>query len=72
VYSINPENGEQAQITFENRHLLDQLQMGKVEPRWVPTTDGKEMLVWVIYPANFDPAKNIQPSSIAKADHKAL
>ena len=57
VYSINPENGEQAQITFENRHLLDQLQMGKIEPRWVPTTDGKEMLVWVIYPANFDPAK---------------
>ena len=57
VYSINPENGEQTQITFENRHLLDQLQMGKVEPRWVPTTDGKEMLVWVIYPANFDPAK---------------
>ena len=57
VYSINPENGEQAQITFENRHLLDQLQMGKVEPRWVPTTDGKEMLVWVIYPANFDPTK---------------
>ena len=57
VYSINPENGEQVQITFENRHLLDQLQMGKVEPRWVPTTDGKEMLVWVIYPANFDPTK---------------
>ena len=57
VYSINPENGEQTQITFENKHLLDQVNMGKVEPRWVPTTDGKEMLVWVIYPANFDPAK---------------
>lgn len=57
VYSINPENGEQTQITFENKHLLDQVNMGKVEPRWVPTTDGKEMLVWVIYPANFDPSK---------------
>lgn len=57
VYSINPENGEQTQITFENKHLLDQVNMGKVEPRWVKTTDNKEMLVWVIYPANFDPAK---------------
>ncbi|MBN1985198.1 MAG: S9 family peptidase, partial [Prolixibacteraceae bacterium] len=37
--------------------ILDQLTMGKVEERWMKTTDGKEMLVWVIYPPHFDPDK---------------
>jgi dipeptidyl aminopeptidase/acylaminoacyl peptidase len=31
--------------------------MCKTERRFVNTTDGKKMLVWVIYPPNFDPAK---------------
>lgn len=56
IYAI-AEDGTQTQISFENKHLLDQLTPGKVEPRWVTTTDNKQMLVWVIYPANFDPAK---------------
>ena len=30
------------------------------EKRWVTTTDGKKMLVWVILPPNFDKTKNIQ------------
>ena len=36
---------------------LDQLEMGKVEGRWMKTTDGKQMLTWVIYPPQFDPNK---------------
>ena len=31
--------------------------MGKVEARWMKTTDGKQMLTWVIYPPQFDPNK---------------
>src|SRR5690606_15619570 len=27
------------------------------EKRWVNTTDGKKMLVWVVFPPDFDPAK---------------
>ncbi|WP_370520852.1 prolyl oligopeptidase family serine peptidase [Bacteroides sp. 214] len=50
-------NGEATQLTFENKHLYDQLEMGRVEERWMKTTDGKEMLTWVIYPPNFDPNK---------------
>ena len=46
-----------AQLTFENKHLYDQLEMGKVEERWMTTTDGKQMLTWVIYPPHFDPSK---------------
>jgi dipeptidyl aminopeptidase/acylaminoacyl peptidase len=29
--------------------------MGKVEKRMIKTTDGKDMLTWVIYPPDFDP-----------------
>ena len=45
------------QITSENKAFYDQLEMGKVQQRWVETTDGKQMLVWVILPPHFDPNK---------------
>jgi len=36
---------------------MSQLTMGKVEKRWMKTTDGKQMLVWMIFPPDFDPQK---------------
>lgn len=57
IYAVNSQNGEAAQITTENKGILDQITMGKVEERWIATTDGKKMLTWVVYPPNFDPAK---------------
>ena len=45
------------QLTTENRHIYEQMEMGRVEGRWITTTDGKQMLVWVIYPPQFDPQK---------------
>ena len=45
------------QLTHENQHIYDQLDMGRVEGRWMTTTDGKQMLTWVIYPPQFDPNK---------------
>ena len=45
------------QLTHENDHILSQLSFGKVEKLWVKTTDGKDMLTWVILPSNFDPNK---------------
>lgn len=45
------------QITDENRHIFDQLEMGKLQQRWVKTTDGKQELVWIILPPHFDAAK---------------
>ena len=48
---------EQIQLTFENKHIYDQLALGDVHDRWVKTTDGKEMQVWVITPPHFDPNK---------------
>ena len=57
IYSVNLNTCESTNITEENKHILDQLQMGEVEERWIETTDGKQMLTWVVYPPNFDPAK---------------
>ena len=45
------------QISFENKHILDQLTFGKMQQRWVKTTDGKEELVWVMLPANYEEGK---------------
>ena len=45
------------QVTWENKAFYDQLEMGKVQKRWVKTTDGKQMLVWVILPPHFDENK---------------
>ncbi|MBR6884282.1 MAG: S9 family peptidase [Prevotella sp.] len=52
-----PEKTVVTQITAENMHILDQLLMPTERQVWVPTTDGKQMLVWVILPPNFDETK---------------
>jgi dipeptidyl aminopeptidase/acylaminoacyl peptidase len=57
IFAIDPETGEENQLSFINKNLLDQLKFGKVEERWIKTTDNKDMLVWVIYPPNFNPEK---------------
>ncbi|WP_185154672.1 S9 family peptidase [Dysgonomonas sp. 511] len=57
VYSVSLKNGEATELSFENKEILAQLTMGKVEDRWITTTDGKQMLTWVVYPPNFDPNK---------------
>lgn len=47
----------QEAITSVNAEVLNRIEMGRVEERWVKTTDDKDMLVYVIYPPNFDPNK---------------
>lgn len=57
IYSIDPKSGIETELSFLNKPILDQLTFGKVEERWIKTTDNKEMLTWVIYPPHFDPKK---------------
>ncbi|MDD2995102.1 MAG: S9 family peptidase [Paludibacter sp.] len=57
IYAVNPKNGSTKELSFENKHILSKIEMGRVEERWVTTTDNKQMLVWVIYPPKFDPNK---------------
>ncbi|MBP5340260.1 MAG: S9 family peptidase [Prevotella sp.] len=54
-YSIG--NTRMTQITNENKDILDQLAKPSVEQRWVKTTDGKEMLTWIVLPPHFDANK---------------
>ena len=51
------EKGSEKQISNVNTELLAKLSPVKVEKHMVPTTDGKEMLTWVILPPNFDSSK---------------
>ena len=52
-----PEKTAVTQLTFENKHILDQLDKPTVQQRWVKTSDGKDMLTWIILPPNFDETK---------------
>jgi dipeptidyl aminopeptidase/acylaminoacyl peptidase len=57
IYSVDLNTKSVTEISFENKHLLDQLLMPTVEKRMIKTTDDKDMLTWVIYPPNFDRTK---------------
>lgn len=57
LFSVNTQNGDVAEISFENKAITDQLIKAEVKPRWIKTTDNKQMLTWVVYPPNFDPNK---------------
>ncbi len=50
-------NSEAKQLTNVNTEILAAIDMPTVEKRMVPTTDGKQMTTWVVYPPHFDPAK---------------
>ena len=61
LYEVTPGDSiadtQVKQITFENKEILDQLGTPSVDQRWVKTTDGKDMLYWVIRPPHFDETK---------------
>lgn len=57
LHRIELAKGNTYKITKTNDDVLASLELGKVEKRMVETTDGKEMLTWVIYPPNFDKTK---------------
>lgn len=44
-------------ISSENAHITSQLSPVRMEDRHIKTVDGKDMLTWVVYPPEFDPAK---------------
>lgn len=57
VFTVNLKDGSMNQLTQVNTVEYSRMAMSKIERRYVTTTDGKRMLVWVIYPPDFDPAK---------------
>lgn len=57
LYKVNLTDGTFTQLTHANDMTYRDLSLSKVERRYVKTTDGKRMLVWVIYPPGFDRSK---------------
>lgn len=54
IFSIDPQTGEQTQISQINTHITDQLTMPTVERRWIKSTDGQMVHTWVVLPPNFN------------------
>jgi dipeptidyl aminopeptidase/acylaminoacyl peptidase len=57
IYSYNLKKKTWLQLTKTNDETYSKLALPKYERRYVTTTDGKKMLVWVILPPNFDATK---------------
>lgn len=57
LYNIHPQTGEAKMITSVTDPVWGALKKSTVKKRMVKTTDGKEELVWVIYPPDFDASK---------------
>ena len=57
IYSYNLKKKTWLQLTKTNDAIYSKLALPKFERRYVTTTDGKKMLVWVILPPNFDKTK---------------
>ncbi len=57
IYSYEPKKKVWAQLTKVNDKFYAGIKMSKTEKRYVTTTDGKKMLVWVVLPPDFDAKK---------------
>ena len=56
IFSVS-KDGAVNQLSHVNDDIFAQLKPITVEKRMVPTTDGKLMTTWVVFPPNFDPTK---------------
>ncbi|MDO5608919.1 MAG: S9 family peptidase [Capnocytophaga sp.] len=57
LYTLDLKKNTLTQLTHVNDQAYSNIAKSRVEKRIIPTTDGKEMLTWVIYPPDFDPNK---------------
>lgn len=57
VAVVNVTSGEVAQISKINNSIYDHITMGRSEEMYVPTQDGMDLQMWVVYPPDFDSSK---------------
>ena len=57
LYAVDISTGNTRQLTHINDTIYNAIGMCRTERRFVKTTDNKQMLVYVIYPPDFDPTK---------------
>ncbi len=56
LFSVNSKTGISQKLTSTNDEVLSPITLGEVKKFMIKTSDGKDMLTWVIYPPNFNPA----------------
>ncbi len=57
LYTVNLKKGTMEQLTHANDETYNSISLSNVEKRMIKTTDGKDMVTWVIYPPDFDSTK---------------
>jgi dipeptidyl aminopeptidase/acylaminoacyl peptidase len=57
IYTVDLTTGASKQLSHVNDATYNSITLGKIEKRYLTATDGQPLLVWVIYPPNFDPTK---------------
>ena len=57
LYSVDISTGQMMQLSHVNDEAYASIAPSKIERRFVKTVDGKNMLVWVVYPPGFDKTK---------------
>jgi dipeptidyl aminopeptidase/acylaminoacyl peptidase len=57
IFAYDLDDETFTQLSTANDEIYDSIELSTIEKRMMTTTDGKEMLTWVIYPPNFDPEK---------------
>lgn len=57
IVALDRTTNEITPMTDLNKDIYANVKMGEVQKRWIKTSDGKEMLTWVVLPPNFDATK---------------
>ena len=57
IFKVDLKTGQMNALTETNKEKYNTIKMPKVEERWIKTTDGKQMLTYVVYPPDFDSTK---------------
>lgn len=56
IYIVKP-GKDVERLTDVNKEIFDKLTIGEVRQQWIKTVDGKDMMMWIVLPPNFDPEK---------------
>lgn len=57
LFTVSIKKSKVKQVTEFNKELFKNIDKPTVQERWVETTDGKKMLVWMVLPPNFNASK---------------
>jgi len=57
IYSLDLKTAEMKQLSHVNDDTYKSITLSKIERRYLTAADGEKLLVWVIYPPNFDATK---------------